>query len=290
MTDIVVITGSARGIGLELALKLSAEHGYHVFAGVRKEVDLAKFEAQTKGGAIGKGHLTPIMMDVTKADELQAAAEKISKTAGTHGVNGIITCQGMTPLGLLEFADIDRLNAAYDVQLNGNIRVFQAFAKHMRQNGDARFIMLSSPMNHLGLPTMGTNALNRGATDGLANTLRLETAGQGIHVSVIWPLGIRGGTVEEAEGQLGELEEKTKNIDAWAPYANTVQAFMSYKSAMAWDTGEVGPDVVVPAELDALQSEAPEFRYTVGQTPPGDVLPSPSRAFHDLFMAKFWPK
>ncbi|MEO1489012.1 MAG: SDR family NAD(P)-dependent oxidoreductase, partial [Pseudomonadota bacterium] len=248
-----------------------------------KQTDFDKMRAANNG----KGSITPLAMDVTDTEQLEAAAQTIAEVSGEGGVKGIITCQGLTPSNFIEFFEIDQLNAAYDVQLNGNIRMFQAFAKMLRTNGDARFVMLSSPMNHLGLPTMGSNALNRGATEGLANTLRLETAGQGIHVSVIWPLGIRGGTVAEVEEQLAAIGQKTQEDPDWMPYASAFDAFMKFKASMAWDTGEFGPEVVIPAALDALTSMAPEFRYTVGKGPAGNALPPPSRGFYDAYLASF---
>ena len=284
MNDVVIITGSARGIGRELALSLSTEHGYKVYAGVRKEADLEEW------ARLEIDNLTPIMLDVTKSEQLMAAAEKVRKQSGDSGVKCIITCQGSTPVGLIEHFDIEKLDAAYDVQLNGNIRMFQAFGDLLRKNGDARFVMLSSPMNYMGLPTMGSNALNRGATEGLANTLRLETAKQGISISTIWPLGIRGGTVAEVEQQLMQIAEKTQSDPDWEHYADCFASFKNFKQSMAWNTDEVGPEVVTPAVIDAITNPTPEFRYVVGKGPANGGLPPVSRAFYDGYINNFWPK
>ncbi len=290
MSEIVVITGAARSIGLELALSLSADYGYDVFAGVRKETDFIEVTSQDRCGMTGIGSLTPLQMDVTKADELAAAAEMVSSRAGGRGVRGIINCPGLLYNAFVEFVDIEKWNEAYDVQLNGNIRMFQAFANLLRQNGDARFVMLSSPMAFMGLPTMGSNALNRGATEALANVMRLELIGQGIQIPVIWPLGVRGGQVKKSEPQLEAIETKLKENKAWAPYKDAYASFKAFMGSMTWQTDAVPPSVVVPAALAALRDQHPKLRYVVGKGPDGDFLPRPSKAFLKAYESNFWPK
>ena len=67
----VVITGASTGIGAGAARHLAA-NGWRVFAGVRKQAD---GEALTQGAS---GDLRPILLDVTKPDQVEAAAETVS--------------------------------------------------------------------------------------------------------------------------------------------------------------------------------------------------------------------
>ena len=54
----VVVTGTSTGIGAATALHL-AGNGFHVFAGVRREVDGEALQARTSAT------LTPLIIDVT---------------------------------------------------------------------------------------------------------------------------------------------------------------------------------------------------------------------------------
>src|SRR5215475_8970490 len=63
----VLVTGTSTGIGAATALHL-AENGFHVFAGVRREVDGEALQGQTLKT------LTPLIIDVTDEATISAAA------------------------------------------------------------------------------------------------------------------------------------------------------------------------------------------------------------------------
>ena len=63
----VLVTGSSTGIGRATALRLDAA-GWRVFAGVRREEDADSLRAA------GSDRLTPLMLDVTDAEAISAAA------------------------------------------------------------------------------------------------------------------------------------------------------------------------------------------------------------------------
>ena len=79
MSDSIVIVGAARGVGQELALSLSSRHGHRVFAGARKAEDLARLAAEDRCERTSHVRLTPIMMDATKAAQLETAAAVIAE-------------------------------------------------------------------------------------------------------------------------------------------------------------------------------------------------------------------
>lgn len=54
--------------------------------------------------------------------------------------------------------------------------------------------------------------------------------------------------------------------------------------------GELGPEIVTPAAVEALTSDTPEFRYVVGKGPQSNALPPANSAFYQSFLANFWPK
>ena len=64
----ILITGASTGIGRNLTETL-AENGYHVYAGARKDKDLAALDAID--------NVTAVKLDVTKQDQVDAAVAMI---------------------------------------------------------------------------------------------------------------------------------------------------------------------------------------------------------------------
>ena len=64
----ILVTGASTGIGRHLAETL-AESGYHVYAGARKDEDLAALDAID--------NITAVRLDVMKQDQVDAAVELI---------------------------------------------------------------------------------------------------------------------------------------------------------------------------------------------------------------------
>ena len=80
----ILVTGASTGIGRHLAEALAAE-GYHVYAGARKDKDLAELDAIE--------NITAVRLDVTKQDQVDAAVANVR----AHGVvlNSLETNSGL---------------------------------------------------------------------------------------------------------------------------------------------------------------------------------------------------
>ena len=66
----VLVTGASTGIGRNLTETL-AENGYHVYAGARKDADLAALNAID--------NVTAVKLDVTRQDQVDAVVAMIRK-------------------------------------------------------------------------------------------------------------------------------------------------------------------------------------------------------------------
>ena len=67
----MIITGASTGIGEACALRLD-NAGWRVFAGVRKDADGERLRGKASG------RLTPLMLDVTDAQQIAAAKETVA--------------------------------------------------------------------------------------------------------------------------------------------------------------------------------------------------------------------
>ena len=115
----VLITGASTGIGRATALRLDAE-GWRVFAGVRQEEDAASLREA------GSERLVPLMLDVTDAAQIAAAAERIGGEVGEAGLDGLVNNAGIAVPGPLETLPIDDFKRQIEVNLTAHVAVTQA--------------------------------------------------------------------------------------------------------------------------------------------------------------------
>jgi len=101
----VVVTGSSTGLGRSTALALTAA-GYRVFAGVRRSSDGEALLAAAAPHR-GRGRLTPVIIEVTDAESIAAAAREVSAAVGPRGLGGLINNAGIGVFGPLEAVSID---------------------------------------------------------------------------------------------------------------------------------------------------------------------------------------
>src|SRR5690242_7450023 len=96
----VVVTGSSTGIGRACVMHL-ASRGWVVHAGVRKPSDAQSLERE-RGAAVRS-----VILDVTDAASIAAAAEEIAQRVGNEGLAGLVNNAGMGVNGPVELVPID---------------------------------------------------------------------------------------------------------------------------------------------------------------------------------------
>jgi len=108
----VVITGCDSGFGQQLAFAL-ADKGYVVFAGCLRPEATKQFE--------GDSHIISVVMDVTKDDQVQAAAKTVSKwlsigdNKSKRYLHAVVNNAGIGHGGLVDWVDM----AAFQQDMDG---------------------------------------------------------------------------------------------------------------------------------------------------------------------------
>ena len=113
----ILVTGASTGIGRHLTETL-AEAGYHVYAGARKEEDLAELDAID--------NVTAVRLDVTKQDHIDAAVAMITEK-GT-GLYALVNNAGVGGGGPVVDTPIEDQTFVYKVNVEGVYRTTKAFA------------------------------------------------------------------------------------------------------------------------------------------------------------------
>ena len=112
----VLITGASTGIGRNMAERLAKE-GYFVYAGARKDKDLAELDAIE--------NVKAVRLDVTRQDDIDAAVATVRKEG--RGLWGLINNAGVASSGPVAFMDDADLDFVLNVNVNGVVRVTRAF-------------------------------------------------------------------------------------------------------------------------------------------------------------------
>lgn len=133
--QVAFITGcSDGGIGSALAKTLH-ERGYHVFAGVRDIAKASSLKDLT--------HVTPVILDMTKPDQIEAAAEQVANATGGK-LDVLINNAATNNFMPLLDENLESIRGLFEVNFIGPIAITQAFAPlliKVRLNGsEARLL------------------------------------------------------------------------------------------------------------------------------------------------------
>ncbi|WP_337885377.1 SDR family oxidoreductase [Fischerella thermalis] len=254
----VVITGTSTGLGRATALKL-AEQGYRVFAGVRREKDAELLKQAASGG------LTPIIMDITKADQIQSASEFVSLAVGDEGLVGLINNAVAAVDGPLECVAIDEARWQFEVNVIGQIAVTQAFLPMIRK-AKGRIINISAICGRLALPYRGLLSASKFALEAITDSLRMELRSSGIEVLSILPGAIV--TPEQADKVEAGYQKTLANMspEAKAIYGKNYRIYMQRAVEGNRNTG-LSVEKVTNVILEALETPKPKRQYFVAESP-----------------------
>ena len=174
----VVITGASTGIGRASALDLDSR-GFRVFAGVRKDEDAERLRSE-------RPSIEPLRIDVTDADSIAAARDRVTEAVDGAGLAGLVNNAGIAVPGPLEHLPIDEIRRQLEVNLIGQIAVTQAFLPLLR-TARGRIVNIGSIGGRVALPLLGPYAGSKHAMEGITDSLRRELRPWGIEVSIVRP-------------------------------------------------------------------------------------------------------
>jgi len=247
----VLVTGASTGIGRATALRLDSA-GWKVFAGVRREEDGNSLRAEASE------RLAPVSLDVTDAEQIAAAAERIGRESD-DGLDGLVNNAGVAVPGPLETVPLDDLRHQLEVNLVAYVAVTQAMLEQIRR-AEGRVVFLSSIGGRIAFPFGGPYHASKFATEAIGDVFRQELRPWGLKVSIIEP-----GSIDTPIWERGQ--RKAEDVEAKAPKTNLLYgAALDKFRKVIEDTAERGipPEEVAKAIAHALESSRPKTRYLVG--------------------------
>ena len=240
----VLITGASTGIGRHLAEALAAD-GHHVYAGARKEKDLAELNAIE--------NITAVQLDVTSQEQIDAAVALVQES-GT-GLWALVNNAGVGGGGFIADTPVDDQNFVYRVNVEGVYRTTKSFASLVIES-KGRIVTTGSIAGTGSWPGGSAYSGSKHWIEALTDSLAGEMAEHGVSVSVVEPgnykSNIRRSNVSREHSQIeksgGEVTDEMKE-----EYEKTAARELSYKE----------PDEVTEAFVHALFSDEPLRRYMV---------------------------
>jgi NAD(P)-dependent dehydrogenase (short-subunit alcohol dehydrogenase family) len=245
----VLVTGASTGIGRATALRLDAG-GWRVFAGVRKESD-----AESLRGA-GSDRLAPLILDVTDAGQIAAAAERVGKEA-EGGLDGLVNNAGVAIPGPLETLPVESFRRQLEVNLTGQVAVTQAMLPSIRR-ARGRIVFISSIGGRIAFPMAGAYHAAKFGIEAVGDVFRRELRSAGISVAIVEPGSIDTPIWERGERAADELADPRRE----ALYGPAVERYRKLVRQLA--RRGIAPDKVAAAIEHALSARRPRTRYLVG--------------------------
>ncbi len=259
----VLITGASTGIGRATALWLD-QRGWRVFAGVRKEADAEALRAA------GSERLETLLLDVTDAGQIKAAAERIAGDLAEAGLDGLVNNAGIAVPGPLETLPIDDFRRQVEVNLTAQVAVTQAMLPSLRR-ARGRIVFITSIGGLMAFPMFGAYHAAKFGLEAVGDVFRQELKAWGIAVAVIEPGSIATPIWERGQAEADALSERTGD-EQKGLYGEAIEAYRE----VARKTGARGiPPERVAAKIEhALSARRPRTRYLVGADAKGQAFAS----------------
>jgi NAD(P)-dependent dehydrogenase (short-subunit alcohol dehydrogenase family) len=253
ITPVAVVTGSSSGIGFETALLL-ARSGFHTYATMR---NLEKSKNITEIANTEKLPLQVVQLDVNDDISVKNAIDKIV-AAENKRIDVLVNNAGYGLFGPLEDISIEEIKAQFETNFFGVIRVTQQVLPAMRKqnSGGSTIVNVSSVGGRIGIPVLSAYQSTKFALEGLSESMSYELEPFGIRVVIIEPGFIRTNIINSSTSA-------EKALDSKSPYFSLTQKVKNHFKSMM-ENASSPPEEVAKVILQAITSENPQLRYTVG--------------------------
>jgi NAD(P)-dependent dehydrogenase (short-subunit alcohol dehydrogenase family) len=260
----VLITGASTGIGRASALHL-ASLGFHVFAGVRRDIDAREIEKLGSECCAAGGGVCALNIDVTDRCSIATAASILKSSVGDAGLAGLVNNAGISLGGPVEHVSLDEWRRQFEINFFGPIAVTQAMLPLLRAHvakfglWSARLVNMSSIAGKVAQPIAGPYTASKFALESLSDSLRLELRAQGIHVCVVSPGAIDTPMWKKAKDADAAVPRDHPSRKLYGELIDNVMATLRKTSAHS-----IPPLTVAKAVASCLTQRKPKARYNVG--------------------------
>ena len=246
-----------------------ARRGFHVLAGVRRDVDADALR--------GEG-IEPHILDITVDSDVAAIADRVARDPLGLPLRALVNNAGIAVNAPVEALPIDEWRRQFEVNLFGHVAMIQALIPSLlRSSGTV--VNISSVGGKVALPTYSAYAGSKFAMEALSDSLRREVKNLGVKVVVVEPGAVK---TEMAERGIATADRLTAAMttDQLRRYGDLIAAMSSL--ARSFDTDGVPADRAAKVIANAATAPRPRTRYTIGRD--AAILARMSRVASDRFL------
>ena len=198
----------------------------------------------------------PIRLDVTRAEDIAAAAERV----GTS-LHALVNNAGIAVNGPIEVVPVEDWRHQLEVNLIGQVAVTRALLPALL-NARGRIVNMSSISGRNALPLLGPYAASKFALEAFNDSLRREVGPHGVKVACVEP-GIIVTPVWAKSRATGEGLVDTMPADARRRYETMIKAVRGFAESAERDG--LPPEAVAEVVGHAVTARRPRTRYVVGR-------------------------
>jgi short-subunit dehydrogenase len=181
MSKVAVISGASAGIGRATARELG-RRGYSLGLIARGEAGLraAQREVEEAGG-----RALVLPLDVTDADAVEAAADRVERELGEIDVWVNVAMAAV--LGEVRHTSAPEFRRVTEVTYLGSVHGAQAALRRMQPRDRGKIVQVGSALARRGIPLQATYCAAKHAIQGFVESLRAELihAGSNVEVTVV---------------------------------------------------------------------------------------------------------
>jgi NAD(P)-dependent dehydrogenase (short-subunit alcohol dehydrogenase family) len=201
-----LITGVSSGLGRALA-EAALARGDKVGGTVRRQADLAAFEARAAGRAFG------YLADMADEEAVRGAVDRAEADLG--GIDVLVGNAGYGLVGAVEESSLAEIRRQFEVNVFGPIAAIQAVLPYFRARRRGHIITITSVSGVATWAGTGVYCASKHALEGVTRTLAEEVAELGIKVTNIEPGGLRtdyaGRSMVVTQARIGDYEGAARN-------------------------------------------------------------------------------
>lgn len=198
---IAVVTGAARGIGLEIS-KILAENDCHV---VMLDLNESLLNEEVKKLEESNLSVTGLgKIDISSSESVSQAFEHIRKEIGEVSI--LVNNAGVYPHISFEDMDYDSWSKLIKINLDSVYLCCKEVFSGMKEQGFGRIVNLSSAVVFTGIPNVSAYAAAKSGVIGLTRILATEGGAFGITANTVAPGLIETeGVLEAINGHFDEV-------------------------------------------------------------------------------------